>query len=116
MDMAVNYGGHLAFFRTYEGRCVLAISNDVFVLHHSVRNMLKCMDSDPTIAFLVPQTPNVSNLQTIGIPCDCSRFTEEIAQYARTNNSYCIDRHIQRGRLCNPLSLFRAKDFFPAGG
>lgn len=115
-DMTVNYGGRLAYCRLYEGRYVLAISNDVFVLHHSVRNMLKCMDSDPDIAFLVPQTPNISNFQALDIPCDCSRFSEEIARYAADNNSYCTNRHIQRSRLCNPLSLFRAEDFFSSSG
>lgn len=116
LDMAVNYGGRLAFFRTYEGKYELEISNDVFVLHHSIRNMLRCMDSDPDISFLVPQTPNISNLQPLGIKCDCRRFTQEVVQYAITNNSYCTDRHIQRSRLCNPLSLFRAKDFLSSWG
>lgn len=116
LDMAVNYGGRLAMYRTYEGRYVLAISNDVFVLHHSIRNMLKCMDSTTDISFLVPQTPNISNLQALGIPFDCSRFTEDAVQYALANNRYDPNRHIQRSRLCNPLSLHRAKDFFSSQG
>lgn len=115
-DAAINYGGHLACYRLYEGKFVLAICNDVFVLHHSIKNMLKCMDSDRDIAFLVPQTPNISNLQALGIPCDCSRFTDEVVQYAAANNAYCMNRHIQRSRLCNPLSLLPAKDFFSSCG
>lgn len=115
-DMPVNHGGRISYFRIYEGKYVLEISNDVFVLHHSVRNMLKCMGSDPKIAFLVPQTSNISNLQALGIPCDCSRFTEKIVKYARDNNFYDPNRHIQRARLCNPLSLHRSKDFFSSRG
>lgn len=115
-DAAVNFGGQLAFFRIYEGQYILEISNDVFCLHHSVRNMLRCMESDPDISFLVPQTPNISNLQAMGIPCDCSRFTEDVVRYALANNSYDPRRHIQRSRLCNPLSVLRAADFFSSRG
>lgn len=115
-DPALNYGGQLAYFRLYEGRYVLAISNDVFVLHHSVQNMLRCMDSDPDIAYLVPQTPNISNLQSLGVSCDCSRFTEEVARYAMQNNRYDPCRHIRRSRLCNPLSVLRATEFFSSHG
>ena len=116
MDAAVNYGGRLSMFRIYEGRYVLAISNDVFVLHHAIQNMLRCMDSEPDIAFLVPQTPNISNLQALGISCECSRFSEEIEQYAFQNNQYDPYRHIQRSRLCNPLSVHRSTDFFSSKG
>lgn len=115
-DPAVNYGGQLAFFRIYEGKYILFISNDVFCLHHSIRNILRCMESDPDIAFLVPQTPNISNLQAMGIPCDCSRFTEDVVRYAAANNTYDPNRHIQRSRLCNPLSVLRAADFFSSRG
>lgn len=116
MDMAINHGGRISYFRTYEGRYVLEVSNDVFILHHSLRNMLKCMNRNPEVSFIVPQTPNISNLQALGIPCDCSRFTGEIAKYACANNAYDPNRHIQRARLCNPLSLFRAKDIFSRSG
>lgn len=115
-DAAVNYGGHLAFFRTYEGKYVLEVSNDVFILHNSIQNMLRCIASTPDIAYLVPQTPNISNLQALGIPCDCSRFTKEVIRYAETNNVYDPNRHIQRARLCNPLSLHCSKDFFSSRG
>lgn len=115
-DAPINYGGQGANARIYEGRYVLSISNDVFVLHHAVRNMLLCMDSEPDIAYLVPQTSNISNLQTLGISCDCSRFSGEIEEYAAENNRYDPYRHIQRSRLCNPLSLHRAADFFSVHG
>lgn len=115
-DAPINYGGQGANARLYEGRYVLSISNDVFVLHYAVRNMLLCMDSEPDIAYLVPQTPNISNLQTLGISCDCSRFSREIEEYAAENNRYDPYRHIQRSRLCNPLSLHRAADFFSVHG
>lgn len=115
-DAAVNYGGQMAMYRLYEGRYVLAICNDVFVLYHSIQNMLRCMDSDPDIAYLVPQTPNVSNLQTMSISCDCSRFSKEIEKYAIQNNRYDPYRHIQRSRLCNPLSVHRSADFFSSDG
>lgn len=116
LDAAVNFGMQTALFRIYEGRYILNISNDVFVLHHAVQNVLRCMDSDPDIAFLVPQTPNTSNLQALDIPCDCTRFSEKVVQYAFQNNQYDPNRHIQRSRLCNPLSLLRATDCFSGRG
>ena len=115
-DPAVNYGGQLALYRIYEGKYILFISNDVFVLHHSIRNMLRCVNSNPDISFLVPQTPNISNLQVLGITCDCSCFSAAVEQYALTNNRYDPRRHIQRARLCNPLSIQRAVDFFSSQG
>ena len=116
LDMAVNFGGQMAMFRAYEGKYVLMISNDVFILHHSIQNMLRCMDSNPDIAYLVPQTPNISNLQALDIPFDCSRFSDEVVRYAAANNQYDPSRHIQRSRLCNPLSLFRSEVFFSSKG
>lgn len=116
LDMAINYGGQNACFRVFEGKYILSISNDVFVLHHAVRNALRCIDSDPDIAFLVPQTPNISNLQALDIPCDCSCFSKEVEKYAIQNNHYDLCRHIQRSRLCNPLGVWRAADFFSRQG
>lgn len=116
LDISINYGGQNASLRTFEGKYILSISNDVFVLYHAVQNMLYCMDSDPDIAFLVPQTPNISNLQALGISVDCTRFSNTIAQYAIKNNQYNPYRHIQRARLCNPLSMWRAADFFSRHG
>lgn len=115
-DAALNYGGQLASMRIYEGKYVLQISNDVFILHHAIQNMMRCMASDPDIAYLVPMTPNISNFQTLGIPLDCGSFSEDVVQYALKNNRYDPYRHIQRSRLCNPLSLHRSADFFSGHG
>lgn len=116
IDMAVNYGGHLSFFRTYEGKYVLAISNDVFVLDHSIQNMIQCISSTPDAAYIVPQTPNISNLQALDIPCDCGHFSIKTVRYAQSNNRYDPARHIQRARLCNPITLYRAQDHFSSNG
>lgn len=116
LDAAVNYGGQLAIYRLFEGRYVLAISNDVFVLHHAIRNMLRCMDSDPDIAYLVPMTPNISNFQALGIPCDCGHFSVEVERFAERNNRYDPYRHVQRSRLCNPLGMLRGAEFFSGRG
>lgn len=116
LDMAVNYGGQNAVFRICEGKYILCISNDVFVLHHAVQNMMRCMDSDQNIAYLVPQTPNISNLQSLDITCDCCCFSDKVEHYALNNNQYDSHRHIQRVRLCNPISVHRAADFFSSHG
>lgn len=113
IDILVNGGGLSAFSRVIEGMYTLVISNDVVITENAISNMLKCMESDEKIAFIVPTTPNVSNLQSI--PAQYTSL-EEMHIFAKKNNKYDVFRHEQRVRLCDPLALCRSKYMYSSNG
>ncbi|WP_252234156.1 glycosyltransferase [Clostridium sp. ZS1] len=99
--------------RIIEGKYYLSISNDVLVTKNAISNMIKCMESDENIAWIVPSTPNVSNYQAIN-----SNYTDmdEMYKFASDNNVSNIYRWEQRPRLCNPIDLCRSKSFLSTNG
>lgn len=105
LDVAVNGGGASAVLRIIEGRYRLAISNDVIVTKNVIDNLYKCIDSDDKIAWVVPSTPNVSNLQTIEAKYSS---LEELQQFAEKNNISDSKRWERRTRLCNPIDITRS--------
>lgn len=112
-DIAINGGGADSTWRIVEGEFTLFISNDIIVTPHAVENMLACIRSDPQIAWVVPSTPNVSNLQTISARYDTQG---ELLQFAEQNNSLDPFRWEQRVRLCNPIDLRRNSVFYATSG
>ncbi|WP_367568443.1 glycosyltransferase [Lacrimispora sp.] len=105
-DIAVNGGGSGASLRILEGKYHLFISNDVLVTPNAINNLYDCINSDESIAWVVPSTPNVSNLQTIYLAY--SDLTE-LNKAAEKNNVFDYRRHEQRFRLCNPIDIRRGK-------
>lgn len=105
LDIAVNGGGSNAVNRIAEGKYFLVISNDVIITPNAIDNLYKCISSDEKIAWVVPTTPNVSNLQTI--PATYNSY-EEMIEFARKNNVTDSYRWEQRVRLCNPVEIVRA--------
>ncbi|MEL1136127.1 glycosyltransferase [Desulfitobacterium sp. THU1] len=102
-----------AISRIYEGRYLLAISNDVIVTENYLENLMECIDSDPQIAMVVPTTPNISNLQAI--PAQYSNL-EEMHAFAKANNVSNPMKWEERTRLCNPLTFCRSDVFFSSTG
>lgn len=113
LDIAVNGGGMGAVCRIVEGEFTVMISNDVIVAPHAIENLLTCIRSDPQIAWVVPTTPNISNLQSI--PVEYSTVDELIA-FAQQNNKSDSMRWEQRVRLCNPIDIRRNSVFYSSGG
>lgn len=105
LDIAVNGGGSNAVNRIAEGKYFLVISNDVIITPNAIDNLYKCISSDEKIAWVVPTTPNVSNLQTI--PATYNSY-EEMIEFAKKNNVSDPYRWEQRVRLCNPVEIVRA--------
>lgn len=104
LDIAVNGGGSGAVSRIFEGRYHLTISNDVLILENSIQNMYHCICSDRKIAWVVPATSNISNLQA---PQVAFNAIEDVSAYAAKNNISNKYRWEQRVRLVNPLQIFR---------
>lgn len=113
IDLKNNGLGLPILRRIVEGKYVCTISNDVIVGVNYLENMIKCIESDPKIMWVVPTTTNVSNLQTI--PCEFSNF-EEMKGFCQKNNISDSYRWEQRVRLCNPIELTRSSDMFLPGG
>lgn len=99
--------------RVFEGQYCFSISNDTVILPNAIENMLKCIQSDNQIAWVVPSTPNVSNLQTV--PAQYQSL-EEMLAFAERNNILAPNRWEERVRLCDPISLLRSDVFFSYSG
>lgn len=99
--------------RIVEGRYVLSISNDVIVTENYLDNLIKCIESDPKIAMVVPTTPNIANQQSI--PANYSTL-EEMHAFAKENNVSDPLRWEERTRLCNPLALYRSDLLLSSNG
>lgn len=102
LDLYKNGGGMHAVHRIVEGKYQLIISNDVLVTENAISNMLACIKSDEKIKWVVPATPNISNLQSI-----TANYTnlEEMYAFAKANNVLDPRRWEQRARLCDPIAM-----------
>lgn len=97
----------------FEGKYLLGISNDVIVTKNALANMYDYMEEHSEVAWAVPSTSNVSNLQSIHV--QYSSF-EELNKFAEVNNQKNEYRQEYRCRLCNPLDIKRANVYFYSKG
>lgn len=105
LDISVNGAVLEVLYKVIEGEFYLGISNDVIITEKAISNLLSCIKEDSKIAWVVPTTPNVSNLQSI--PSDYHNLLE-MHSFAAENNHYDISRHEQRVRLCDPIAMARS--------
>lgn len=113
LDISVNGGGVSSYIRLVEGEFTIHISNDVIIGKNTIENLVTCMRSDPKIAWAVPSTPNVSNLQSIPAAYDSK---EEFTKFTEQNNQSNPFRWEQRTRLCNPIDIVRNSVFVSSSG
>lgn len=81
---------------------ILNVSNDIIIGDHAIDNLYRCIVEHPQYGYIVPTTPNISNLQTI--PVQYSTW-EEFLRVAKENNVYSERKHEERVRLCNPIQI-----------
>ncbi|MGO5027899.1 glycosyltransferase [Candidatus Agathobaculum pullicola] len=113
LDISVNGGGVSSYIRLVEGEFTIHISNDVLIGKNTIENLVACIRSDPQIAWVVPSTPNVSNLQSIPATYDTE---EEFIRFTEHNNQSNPFRWEQRTRLCNPIDIIRNSVFVSSSG
>lgn len=113
LDIEVNGGAKTVLDRVSEGKYQLEISNDILITENCIDNLYKCINSDNRIGWVVPSTPNVSNLQTIE---SNYKTIEEMYQFAKKNNVSNSDRWEEKPRLCNPVDIVRVNDIFEVMG
>lgn len=103
LDLKVNGGGRNCSERIIQAKYVINISNDIVIGTNSIQNMIACFKSDPQIAYVVPSTPAISNLQTI--PADYSDL-KGFEEFTRKNNISDPYKWEQRTRLVDPISMY----------
>jgi glycosyltransferase involved in cell wall biosynthesis len=113
LDIKVNASALSAGTRILEGEFYMGISNDTIITPHAIDNMLRIMRECPDVGYIVPSTPNISNLQDI--PAEYSNW-DELKLWAEANNRYDPFRHEVRTRLCNPISFLRNSAFAGSNG
>ena len=113
LDILKNGGGFEAIMKIPEGQYILSISNDILVTENAIENMLACIKSDPLIAYVVPSTPNISNLQAI--PANYTSI-DEMYEFAAKNNQQNPLKWEQRTRLCDPIAMLSSKHILSSEG
>jgi len=113
LDILRNGGGVGCVSRIMEGKYCLAISNDVLITERAIENLLACVKSDNDIAYAVPATSAVSNLQTIPEKFD---GIDEMYIFASKNNIQNPLKWEQRNRLVDPIVMFPAKYYISSNG
>lgn len=104
LDISVNGVMAEIVLKVCEGKYALMVSNDTVITEGAIENMLMCMEEDTQVGWVVPTTPNVTNLQTIPLEY---KDLQEMHREAKKNNKRNPLREEQRVRLCNPITLTR---------
>lgn len=91
-------------FQVCQGEYLCFLSNDVLVTQNWAELLMRCMDSDPSIIAAVPRTPNISNLQGLGLP---DKNPKEFVAWANRNNAHDPSKWSDRVRLMPPLGMYR---------
>lgn len=90
--------------RVYRGKYLVGLPNDVYVTKNWLSNLLRCMESDPTIGFVMPVSSNVSNLQQISLSFETMEEMQEVAAiYNRSDPS----KWEERMRLITLVNIFK---------
>ncbi len=111
MDITVNGALPAVVWGCAEGEYLLFVSNDTIITPNAIEVMYQCARDDPACGWVVPTTPNVSNLQTIPMAYET---LQELEDCGRANNVRDVRREEHRARLCNPITMARAKTYVAA--
>ena len=111
----VNSAGGRLFDFILENRSskyLVVIPNDVYVTPNWLTNLLRCMESDPRIGWVVPASTNVSNCQELSVKLDS---LDSLYEFAKKYNQSDSLKWEERMRLVNVLSIFRKEIFDMVG-
>lgn len=103
IDILINGAVPYVVFTVLEGKYCISISNDVVITPNAIQNIYRTLKETKNVGWVVPSTPNVSNLQTISAKYSSP---DELALFTDVNNQYNSRRHERRTRLCNPITGF----------
>lgn len=89
-----------------EGRYMVIISNDIIVTPNALNIMYEAISQNKKVAWAVPSTSNVSNLQVPYGEDIQYNSREELYELCRKRNIRNIAMEEERVRLCNPISIY----------
>ncbi len=113
IDIKINSDGFFVPYFIAEGKYLLTISNDVIIGKNTAEIMYEAMEEDEMIAYAVPVTPNITNLQ-YDMKKDVIVSYESMDEFQKIARKYNRrDKQLEecRVRLLNPLSMFRTEYF-----
>ncbi len=108
IDIKINGKIHIGSL-IIEGKYYIGISNDIVITKNAIKNLYDYMEANPQVAWAVPSTSNISNLQSI--PAEYSNL-EELDVFVEKNNRENPFRQEQRVRLCNPIDIKRTSVYY----
>lgn len=91
-------------YNNYRGKYLVTLPNDAYVTTNWLNNLLKCLESDNKIGWVMPMSSNISNLQDPGLTFST---LEEMQQKARDFNISDPSKWHRRLRLINILTIFK---------
>lgn len=111
VDIKVNsFDGFWVAFLIAEGEFIVNVSNDVVIGKNAIELMVQCMKEDRTIGYIVPATPNISNLQAV-LEQDIKYETlDEFKKKAEQYNKRNRKKEECRVRLLSPIYTIRTED------
>lgn len=101
-NMGMNFLWHI-LRKTFNGKYLVVISNDIYVTQNWLSNLLTCYESDPKIGFVEPVCSNVSNLQQVNLAYN--NF-DEMQEKAAEINISDPSKWEERMRLVSPIVLY----------
>ena len=114
IDLEINGGGFRCTLFACEGKYCLGISNDVIMTPNSIDILYQAFEENKDMAFAVPMTSNISNLQVPiklnkddDILLNTYQEMEGLEKYAKKINGYNFNKEEIRFRLCDPLAFTR---------
>lgn len=87
-----------------ESKYLVVVPNDVYVTPNWLTNLLRCMESDAKIGWVMPASTNISNLQEINVKLNS---LEELYEFAKSYNKLDPKKWEKRMRLVNVLTIFK---------
>ena len=108
VDIKINGKIHIGNL-IIEGKYYIGISNDIIITKNAIKNLYDFMEANPQVAWAVPSTSNISNLQSI--PAEYTNL-EELDVFVEKNNIENPFRQEQRVRLCNPIDIKRTSVYY----
>lgn len=100
------FGGRLidSIIENRKSRYLVIVPNDVYVTPNWLINLLRCMESDHRIGWVMPVSTNVSNFQEIKKEI---RSLNDLYEFAKSYNQYNPLKWEERMRLVNVLTIYK---------